>query len=234
MVLKWPHAAFRTLFLPFRLYLKYYFRLLLKATRIIYVLKKTKPDMRFLILCSCLLFFSFGISTEAWSQKDKNDTEEPQKPTRFRTTLDLSVEQRAQMKTCPVHGKHMSLNRDYKANADTVRQLADYPFAKQFNFRRYCNKCTRVLHKEVKRFEREVRRDNKSSSGSFERCVVHNEQMKPNPDFSAVNSVRDEDTSKKYPNAQQYRHRLYCTLCTKAMKKDEEVTDVEKPDTNEK
>lgn len=107
----------------------------------------------------------------------------------------------------------MSLSDNYRANASDFRQSADYPFAYQLNYRRYCKICTRILTKEVKSFAKQE--SSRGNRATMDRCDIHNEFMKTNPEFSSVNSVSDSDRANAMPNAKQYRGRLYCKTCSK-------------------
>jgi len=125
----------------------------------------------------------------------------------------LSREEKNTMTNCPLHQKRMGLSDNYRANASDFRQSEDYPFAYQLNYRRFCGNCTKALEKEEKAFKKEEASG--GNKATMERCAIHSEFMKTNPEFSSVNSVKDKDREKDILHAKQYKGRLYCKTCSK-------------------
>ncbi|MCH2044636.1 MAG: hypothetical protein MK212_11010 [Saprospiraceae bacterium] len=125
----------------------------------------------------------------------------------------LSRKEKNTMTVCPLYGTRMKLNENYRANATDFRDCYNYPFAQQLHYRRYCPKCTKALHQEEKRFEREERAG--QGKATMERCELYGDFMKTNPEFSSVNSVPDSERDKDMINAKQYKGRLYCKICSK-------------------
>jgi hypothetical protein len=126
----------------------------------------------------------------------------------------LSREEKNTMTRCPLHGKHMNLSDNYRANASDFQESQEYPFAKQLQYRRFCGTCTKVMKAEHRKFEQENRRN--ADKPSFERCVVHNESMFVNGEYSSVNYQREINPD--IPHAQQYKFKFYCKTCTKLYK----------------
>ena len=125
----------------------------------------------------------------------------------------LSREEKNTMAKCPLHNKKMKLSDNYRANASDFRRSDDYPFAYQLNYRRYCPVCTKTLNKEEKFFTKQER--SRGGKATMERCAIHNQFMKTNPEFSSVNSVSDRKREQDIINAKQYKSRYYCKTCSK-------------------
>ncbi|MCH2042859.1 MAG: hypothetical protein MK212_01870 [Saprospiraceae bacterium] len=126
----------------------------------------------------------------------------------------LTREEKNTMTDCPLHGGHMSLSDNYRANATDFRQSGAYPFAYQLNYRRSCKKCTNTLVQEERALERETKRN--ANAASFERCPIHNEALLKNGEESSMNYSRE--TNAETPHAQQYKFKFYCKTCTKIHK----------------
>lgn len=156
------------------------------------------------LIVACVLTFSLlGTSQKAYSQN-------------FRTTVNAQALQAHTLRICPLHDKKMHLNDNYRPEGDTIRELKDYPFAYQLGFRRYCRTCTRVLHKEIAAFEKQSQKQY-AKSMTFDRCALHNADLKGNKSHNPVDYVREQDKAyqAEYPHAQQYRYKFYCARCTK-------------------
>lgn len=152
-----------------------------------------------LFACFLLLLPSFS----------KLQAQDPKK----QAIANLSREEKNTMAKCPLHSKKMKLSDNYRANASDYRQSEDYPFAYQLNYRRYCKVCTKTLNKEEKFFSKQER--SQGGKATMERCIVHNQFMKTNPEFSSVNSTGDSDREQDVRNAKQYKGRYYCKTCSK-------------------
>ncbi|BDS15297.1 hypothetical protein [Aureispira anguillae] len=113
---------------------------------------------------------------------------------------------------CPLHnrGKEMPLSDNYRANASDYTTCYEYPFAYQLNYRRYCKVCTKIMAKESG--------DNSPVviQNTFERCAIHNVQLKGNPDYDKVMYERNPNSDT--PHAKQYWFKNYCKTCTKIVK----------------
>ena len=159
------------------------------------------PTPLSVLACILLILLSFS-ELQAQDRDPKRDA-----------IANLTREEKNTMTVCPLYGTKMKLNENYRANASDFRDCYDYPFAKQLHYRRYCPKCTNVLHKEEKRFKKEERAG--GGKATMERCELYGDFMKTNPDFSSVNSVPDSDRDEDMINAKQYQGRYYCETCSK-------------------
>ncbi len=152
------------------------------------------------------LFAIFLLLFSAFTQLQAQDP-------RKEAIANLSREEKNTMNECPLHRKKMKLSDNYRANASDFRQSDDYPFAYQLNYRRYCTKCTKILDKEERSFAKQER--SRGNKATMERCPLHNQFMKTNPEFSSVNSVSDRERDEDIINAKQYKGRYYCKTCSK-------------------
>lgn len=146
--------------------------------------------------------------------KDGASTKADANAAKYAVLDQLTREEKNTMTDCPLHGGHMSLSDNYRANATDFRQSGAYPFAYQLNYRRSCKKCTNTLVQEEKALERETKRN--ANASSFERCALHNETLLKNGEESSMNYSRETD--KDAPHAQQYKFKFYCKTCTKIYK----------------
>lgn len=124
---------------------------------------------------------------------------------------EMSREEKNTMVVCPVHRKRMSLSDNYRANASDFSLSEGHPFAKQLNYRRCCDKCTKVMIKE----EREALKaqKQKDKGATFQRCELHNVPLQLSGDYSATSYEKFPDT--ETPHAKQYKFKTYCKTCTK-------------------
>ncbi len=124
---------------------------------------------------------------------------------------EMSREEKNTLVVCPVHRKRMSLSDNYRANASDFSLSEGHPFAKQLNYRRCCDKCTKVMIKE----EREALKaqKQKDKGATFQRCEVHNVPLELSGDYSATSYEKFPDT--EMPHAKQYKFKTYCKTCTK-------------------
>lgn len=126
----------------------------------------------------------------------------------------MSREEKNTMTTCPMHGQHMDLSDNYRANASDYRESGNYPFAYQLNYRRYCKKCTQALEAEDKAIAKADRRD--ADEPTFERCTRHNETMFINGEHRPMQY--ETSPSEETPFAQAYGFKYYCKTCNKIHK----------------
>lgn len=126
----------------------------------------------------------------------------------------MTREEKNTMTTCPMHGLHMELSDNYRANASDYRQSAEYPFAYQLNYRRHCKKCTQALEAEDKAIAKADRRD--ANEPTFERCTAHNETMFVNGEHRPIDF--EKEPSSETPFAQAYGFKYYCKTCNKLHK----------------
>lgn len=124
----------------------------------------------------------------------------------------MSREEKNTMNECPLHnGNHeMPLSDNYRANASDYTTCYEYPFAYQLNYRRYCKACTRIMSKESGTQMPKIARS------TFERCPVHNAQLKGNPDYDRIQYEREPESAT--PHAKQYLFKYYCKSCTKIVR----------------
>jgi hypothetical protein len=130
----------------------------------------------------------------------------------------MSREEKNTMNECPLHNsnKEMPLSDNYRANASDYTTCYEYPFAYQLNYRRYCRTCTRIMAKE---YGSQMPKISRASAATFERCSVHNVQLKGNPDYDRIQYERNP--AAETPHAKQYLFKYYCKSCTKIVKAQE-------------
>ena len=128
----------------------------------------------------------------------------------------MSREEKNTMNECPLHNtsKEMPLSDNYRANASDYTTCYEYPFAYQLNYRRYCRTCTRIMAKEYGSQMPKIPR-----TATFERCPVHNVQLKGNPEYDQIQYERNPES--ETPHAKQYLFKYYCKSCTKIVKAQE-------------
>jgi len=173
------------------------------------------------VVCFLLLFFAFN-STTLVAQGGNKKEAKPKKVKAAKNgnsaaaiTVQLSSmtrEEKNTMSRCPLHNKHMNLSDNYRADASDYTPGDNYPFAYQLNYRRFCPVCTKVMEKEAKVFEAEDQAANEDSQ-TFDRCPVHNNPLKGNPDQDKVDY--EKNPSSDMPHAKQYLFKYYCKTCTK-------------------
>lgn len=124
----------------------------------------------------------------------------------------MSREEKNTMNECPLHNgnREMPLSDNYRANASDYTTCYEYPFAYQLNYRRYCKTCTRIMSKES------GTQMPKIAPSTFERCPVHNVQLRGNPNYDRIQYERNPETAT--PHAKQYLFKYYCKSCTKIIK----------------
>ena len=172
------------------------------------------------------LLLCLGFNNNSYAQDD--NAEKPTKEKKAKAAKDgnasativaqvsgLNREEKNTMTRCPIHSKHMSLSDNYRANASDYTLGDEYPFAYQLNYRRYCNKCTRVMSKEAQFFEAQDRSAN-GGKATFERCGLHNKSLVGNPDFDKIDY--EKNPSADMPHAKQYLFKNYCKVCSKVYK----------------
>ncbi len=127
----------------------------------------------------------------------------------------MSREEKNTMNECPLHhsNREMPLSDNYRANASDYTTCYEYPFAYQLNYRRYCKTCTRIMAKESGTQMPKIARS------TFERCPVHNAQLKGNPEHDRIQYERHPDSNT--PHAKQYLFKYYCKTCTKIVRSQE-------------
>lgn len=129
----------------------------------------------------------------------------------------MSREEKNTLSRCPLHNKHMSLSDNYRADASDFTTAESYPFAYQLNYRRYCKVCTRIMSKEAKGELAEVQEKNNKSGATFQRCEIHNQPLKTNPNYDPLD-MESSPNKAEMPHARQYNFRTYCKVCTKVYK----------------
>jgi hypothetical protein len=151
--------------------------------------------------------------TNPKNQPPKNTDPKSQdnKDARLANLGKLSRDEKNTMTRCPLHGNHMPLSEEYRANASDFSESEEHPFAKQLNYRRYCSKCTGVMvkeEKEARKLEKEFR-----CKETFARCEIHNVPIICNPDFNPNDTELRPD--KDFPHAKQYKSKGQCKTCSK-------------------
>lgn len=152
---------------------------------------------------------------KANGKTDSKATAKANADARLASINGLSRDEKNTMTKCPLHGSHMPLSDNYRANASDFSESEGHPFAKQLNYRRYCPKCTNVLIKEeraARKREQEMR-----CSETFGRCGIHNVQLTCNPDYSPMDY--EKVPNQEFPSAQQYKFKYQCKTCTKLHEK---------------
>jgi hypothetical protein len=119
------------------------------------------------------------------------------------------------MSQCPLHKKHMSLSDNFLSTATNQENTADFPFAYQLHYRRYCPICTNIMEKDTK--DRALAAKKAGDKATSEKCVVHSIPLYTNPDYDSVNAIKDKDRRKTAINAKQYKGRVYCKTCSKVL-----------------
>ncbi len=176
------------------------------------------------VLCCCLALFLCSNSTFAQkkTKKEKPKKEQSVKPASSKANSPAAVavqlsgmsrEEKNTMTRCPLHGKHMELSDNYRADASDYTTAEGYPFAYQLNYRRYCKVCTKVMNKDEKQYSEKVKARN-GKGATFERCEVHNAQLNNNPDYDPQNKEGNPNMQ-EMPHARQYHYSTYCKICTK-------------------
>jgi len=199
--------------------------------------------MKSSLLLNCIVCCLFALlSFDASAQKDKN--EKPPKEAKapkggkgddkkaqpasaksnnavsarvLETLSSMTRDDKNKMTNCPLHGGHMELSDNYRANASDYRESANYPFAYQLNYRRSCKRCTQALEAEDKAIAKADRRD--ADEPSFVRCNLHNETMFINGEHRPMNY--EKNPSEDTPHAQAYGFKYYCKTCNKVHKAQE-------------
>lgn len=183
------------------------------------------------LLTLCCFFSCFFASSLLQAQESARDSVPQRKLTKrerdylamqdYRKTVyrvsKLSREEKNTMTTCPLHNtsQEMPLSDNYRANASDYTTCYEYPFAYQLNYRRYCRVCTRIMSKESNTQMPRIAR----SSSTYQRCEVHNTNLKGNPDYDRIQYERKP--AGNTPHARQYLFRYYCKTCTKIVRTQE-------------
>jgi hypothetical protein len=124
---------------------------------------------------------------------------------------EMSREEKNTMVVCPLHRSRMSLSDNYRANASDFSLSEGHPFAKQLNYRRCCDKCTKVMIKEERMAQKAQKQKDKGAT--FQRCEIHNVSLELSGDYSATSYEKFPDS--ETPHAKQYKFKTYCKTCSK-------------------
>lgn len=167
-----------------------------------------------LFLLSFAFFLTITTSLTAQDEPDPNaqavQTNETYAEAVYRISK-MSREEKNTMVQCPLHFKgDMPMSDNYRANASDYTTCYEYPFAYQLNYRRFCKICTKIMSKESGDAAPVI------TKATFERCGVHNNGLKGNPDYDNVHY--EKKPAADTPHAKQYLFKNYCTICTKIYK----------------
>jgi hypothetical protein len=136
----------------------------------------------------------------------------------------LTREEKNTMTVCPQHGKRMSLSDNYRANASDYHESDGYPFARQLNYRRACDHCTKAMTREEKIAKKKTQLH--KGEATFERCPLHNESLIISENYHALDY--EKYPSADTPNAKAYKFKTYCPTCSKLHDKAAKAKEKEK------